>query len=91
MDDEDYWDERSDDYESDDLEEADEWVLDCGDPNCCMNFTYHYRSECYTPEMYEAYVAEVSKEDEPQCSCTFGDGAQFHLESCALRRPAGTK
>ena len=37
-----------------------EWVMDCGDPKCCMNFAPHYRHECYTPEMYEAYVAEVT-------------------------------
>ena len=39
-----------------------EWVMDCGDPKCCMNFAPHYRHECYTPEMYEAYVAEMEKE-----------------------------
>jgi hypothetical protein len=85
VDDEDYWDDRSDDYESDDLEEKDEWVLDCGDPNCCMNFGYHFRSECYTPEMYEAMVAEAESES-PACTCTFDKGALFHLPDCPLRR-----
>lgn len=73
------WD--SDDWDADD-EESDEWVLDCGDPECCMNFTYHFRSECYTPEMYEAAIAEAESEE---CTCHFGEGAQFHLPECPLR------
>jgi hypothetical protein len=48
----------SDEYEED--WDRDEWVMDCGDPNCCMNFAPHFRSECYTPEMYEAYVEETT-------------------------------
>lgn len=60
-----------DDYEwaEDDIEDVDdplgEWVMDCGDPECCMNFAPHYRHECYTPEMYEAYVAEVESSSDP--------------------------
>jgi hypothetical protein len=38
-----------------------EYVTDCGDPRCCMNFAPHYRHECYTPEMYEAFIAEVER------------------------------
>src|SRR5258706_13522623 len=41
-----------------------EWVIDCGDPECCMNFAPHFRSECYTPEMYEAYVVAMENECE---------------------------
>jgi hypothetical protein len=56
-----------DDYEEtnmhDDLPEDDdpekEWVLDCGLKNCCMP-GYHFRYECHTPEMIEAYNAECS-------------------------------
>jgi hypothetical protein len=40
----------------DDADQA--WVVDCGDANCCMNFAPHFRHECYTPEMYEAMVAD---------------------------------
>lgn len=54
------WDDREDDWDNDDCEEKDEWVLDCGSAECCMNFAPHFRSECYTPEMYEAYVEEVT-------------------------------
>jgi hypothetical protein len=43
-----------DDANWDDGEDSDEWVHDCGDPNCCMNFAPHLRSECHTPEMIEA-------------------------------------
>lgn len=62
-----------DDYGPDgELEEDDdplqEWVMDCGDPNCCMNFAPHYRQECYTPEMYEAHVAEMEEEQADSAS-----------------------
>lgn len=52
----DFWDD-----EAEDDDPLHEWVMDCGDPKCCMNFAPHFRSECYTPEMYEAYVAECSE------------------------------
>lgn len=60
------WEEDDDDW-VDDVEEdvddpLDEWVMDCGDPTCCMNFAPHYRHECYTPEMYEAAVAAAEAE-----------------------------
>jgi hypothetical protein len=47
----------------DDADKA--WVMDCGDPNCCMNFAPHFRHECYTPEMYEAMLAE-QQSDRPE-------------------------
>lgn len=82
--DDDEWDDREHDYDSDDMEERDEWVFDCRDPGCCMNFAPHFRSECHTPEMIEAMEAEHADEL-PKCSCPFGNGAMFHLEGCALR------
>lgn len=59
----DYFDEEYDDPDewSDEDEEEDEWVLDCGDPNCCMNFGYHFRSECHTPEMVEAQARAAER------------------------------
>lgn len=65
------WDEEpDDDWDADDDEDSDEWVYDCGDPECCMNFAPHFRSECYTPEMYEAMVAEAENETHgPECAC----------------------
>ena len=49
----------------DDLPEDDdpekEWVLDCGLEGCCMP-GYHFRYECHTPEMIEAYHAECEAE-----------------------------
>lgn len=48
-------------YDDDDMEDADEWVLDCGDPNCCMP-GYHFRSECHTPEMMEAQYEEAERD-----------------------------
>jgi hypothetical protein len=38
-----------------------EFVDDCGDPNCCMNFAPHSRGECYTPEMYESAVRTAER------------------------------
>lgn len=37
-----------------------EFVWDCGNADCFMNFQPHYRSECYTPDEYEDYVGECS-------------------------------
>jgi hypothetical protein len=49
-----------DDFYDDDPVESmlGEFVWDCGNKDCCMNFQPHYRSECYTPDEYEAYVTE---------------------------------
>lgn len=52
----------------DEDEPEDEYTHDCGDPECCMNFAPHFRSECYTPEMYEAMVEE--------CTADQTEGAQ---------------
>ena len=38
-----------------------EWVTDCGDPDCCMNFAPHFRWECYTPEMVEDIEREAEQ------------------------------
>jgi hypothetical protein len=54
-----------DDDDENDIDPESEWVLDCGNANCCMNFAPHYRSECYTPEDYEAFVAEMEAEQDP--------------------------
>jgi len=64
METEDPWDDMrwSDDMDDDVDDPLGEWVLDCGDPECCMNFAPHYRHECYTPEMYEAAVAAAEAE-----------------------------
>jgi len=75
--------------EPDDDDPLGEWVIDCGDPECCMNFAPHYRHECYTPEMYEAYMAEVEAESK-ECNCTFGEGANFHLPDCPMRQDPTT-
>lgn len=61
MTDEEEYDGYYDDWDEDD-EDKDEWVFDCGDPNCCMNFAPHFRSECYTPEMYDAMAEEAERE-----------------------------
>lgn len=53
--------EYEDDYDDDPVESVlGEFVWDCGNEYCCMNFQPHYRSECYTPDEYEAYVEECS-------------------------------
>lgn len=54
----DFWDADELDHIAHDYP-LDEWVMDCGDPKCCMNFAPHYRNECYTPEMYDAYCDEM--------------------------------
>jgi len=48
--DEDLWDEEDDNPEN-------EWVLDCGLKGCLMP-GYHFRHECHTAEMLEAFNAE---------------------------------
>lgn len=57
---------EEDNFWYDDLPEDDdpekEWVLDCGLEGCCMP-GYHFRSECHTPEMIEAYAAECGAHD----------------------------
>lgn len=62
-------DEEAEDFDEDldrfdDPDDEDEYVLDCGDPDCCMNFGFHFRSECYTPEMLNGawYETEESPE-----------------------------
>jgi hypothetical protein len=52
--------------EDDPWDMTNEWVEDCGDPECCMNFAPHFRSECCTPEMYEAMVRETDGAAEPR-------------------------
>ncbi len=59
---------REDDECSDPLNE---WVMDCGDPNCCMNFAPHFRSECHTPEMIEAMNAAYEEFHAPTVSVLF--------------------
>lgn len=57
----DYYDEDWDDYDrydDDDLDDEHEFVSDCGDPRCLMNFAHHMRSECHTQEMIDAYERE---------------------------------
>ncbi len=57
----DFDDERDEsDYWPDDDDDKDEWVLDCGMKDCCMP-GYHFRSECYTPEMYESSVRAAER------------------------------
>jgi len=48
-----------DDYDEEDVDSDDEWVLVCGYPDCCMP-GYHYRSECHNGDDVEAYNAECT-------------------------------
>jgi hypothetical protein len=48
----------------DDDDPENEWVLNCGLEGCCMP-GYHFRYECHTPEMIEAYNAECEAESSP--------------------------
>lgn len=48
---------------ADDDENDDPYVMDCGDPNCCMPGP-HYLSECHTPEMYDDMAAEAESPDQ---------------------------
>lgn len=62
----DYYDEDWDDYdryEDDDLDDEHEFVNDCGNPKCLMNFGPHMRSECHTVEMIVAYERHCN----PRC------------------------
>lgn len=55
-------DEDWDDYDRfDEDEPEDEWVYDCGDANCIMNYQPHFRSECHTPEMVQAMEEEAAE------------------------------
>lgn len=47
-------------YESNYDREEDEFVMDCGDPGCLMPGE-HFRSECYTLEMAEAWERQFKK------------------------------
>lgn len=54
--------EEDEDFEDDPAESVlGEFVWDCGNADCCMNFQPHYRSECYTPDEYDAYVEECER------------------------------
>ena len=47
-----------DDWDLDDPE--DEYAPGCLFPEtCCMGYADHFKFECYTPEMYEQYIAEL--------------------------------
>lgn len=65
MDPYDFWDDDDQDDPSDDDydEEEDEFVLDCGDPECLMPGP-HFLSECHTAEMVDAYYETLEKEQE---------------------------
>ena len=52
------------DEDDDDMEEGEEMGF-CDLAGCVMNYQPHFPSECYTPEMYEAYVAEVESSSDP--------------------------
>ena len=60
---EDEWDTNDGWQGSEDEDDLDPFVLDCGDPECLMPGP-HYLSECHTAEMIEAYQEEEQKERE---------------------------